>query len=249
MTPDLALVVPMAGRGTRFRQAGVEVPKPLVELWGRPLFWWSTESAIRSVRVRELVFVVLHEHVERFAIDAAIWSFYPHARIVSLPEVTSGAAETAAVGVAALQTSGPFALNDCDHAFRTTSLEPLVEQLHGRAEGALLGFRAHSPAYSYVRFDAEGRVVGTAEKLVVSDFAIAGCYLFSDADAFQRRFADYRRDCAYDELFVSGVYNAILRAGGEVLFHELLAHASFGTPEEHIKVRREDLFFLGTDVI
>src|SRR5829696_961084 len=223
MAGDLALVMPMAGRGTRFHRAGIAVPKPLVDLWGRPLFWWATESLLRSTGVRELIFVVLAEHVERFGIDAAILDLYPTARIVSLSDVTSGAAETAAIGVAALETSGPFALNDCDHAFRTTSLEPLVGQLYGGVEGALLGFRAHSPAYSYVRFDAEGRVVGTAEKLVVSDFAIAGCYLFSDADAFQRRFADYRRDCAYDELFVSGVYNAILRAGGEVLFHELLA--------------------------
>ena len=94
MSPDLALVVPMAGRGSRFHRAGIDVPKPLVDLWGRPMFWWATESVRRSVDVRELIFVVLAEHVERFAIDATIWEFYPTARIVTLPEVTSGAAES-----------------------------------------------------------------------------------------------------------------------------------------------------------
>ena len=211
------------------------------------MFWWSAESVLRSVAVRELIFVVLAEHVERFAIDATISKYYPQARIVRVPEVTSGAAETAAVGVAALESVGPFALNDCDHAFDADGLPPLVEQLHGPVQGALLGFRAHAPAYSYVRFDGEGRVVGTAEKQVVSEFAIAGCYLFADAEAFLERFADYRRDCTYRELFVSGVYNAIVRAGGNIAFHELAAHVSFGTPEEHARVRAEDLSFIESE--
>jgi dTDP-glucose pyrophosphorylase len=244
MAHDLALVMPMAGRGSRFRHARTEVPKPLVELWGRPLFWWSTESLVRSVRVRELIFVVLSEHVDQFAIDATIRDFYPSARVVSLPEVTSGAAETAAIGMSALVTTGPVAVNDCDHAFRADGLQSIVDRLRGRVQGALLGFRAGASAYSYARFDGDGRVIGTVEKQVVSDFAIAGCYLFSDAQTFLDRYAEYRQDCRYDELFVSGVYNAILRAGGEVLCHELAEHVSFGTPDEHQRVGREDLNFL-----
>src|SRR5829696_3206973 len=238
MAGDLALVMPMAGRGTRFHRAGIAVPKPLVDLWGRPLFWWATESLLRSTGVRELIFVVLAEHVERFGIDAAILDLYPTARIVSLSDVTGGAAETAAIGVAALRSQGPFALNDCDHAFRADGLPELIERLNGRVEGALLGFRASAPAYSYVRFGGEGRVVGTAEKQVVSEQAIAGCYLFADPRSFLDRFAAYRHECPYDELFVSGVFNTILGAGGEVLFHELTAHVSFGTPEEHQRIER-----------
>ena len=98
-----------------------------------------------------------------------------------------------------------------------------------------------------MRFGDEGRVIGTAEKEVVSEFAIAGCYLFADPQAFLDRFAEYRHECPYDELFVSGVFNTILRAGGEVLFHELAAHVSFGTPDEHQRVKREQLSFLGID--
>ena len=247
MAHDLALVMPMAGRGSRFRDVGIDVPKPLVELWGRPLFWWSTESLLRSVKVRELIFVVLAEHVEQFAIDATIRDFYPSARIVSLPDVTSGAAETAAIGIAALVRTGPLAVNDCDHAFRADGLQWIVERLRGGVQGALLGFRAHAPAYSYVRLDGVGRVIGTVEKQVVSDFAIAGCYLFADGQTFLDRYAEYRQACMYDELFVSGVYNAIIGAGGEVLFHELAEHVSFGTPDEHQGVGREELSFLSTD--
>jgi dTDP-glucose pyrophosphorylase len=239
--------MPMAGEGTRFQRIGMHTPKPLVELWGRPFFWWSVESVLRSVQVRELIFVVLADHVERFGMEEAIRAFYPAARIVVIPEVTSGAAETAAIGAAAIETCGPFALNDCDHAFCTEDMRAIVDQLHGRHEGALLAFRSDSPAYSYVRFDGEGRVAGTAEKRVVSRLAIAGCYLFADPQVFLERFAVYRKTCVYDELYISGVYNAILEAGGEVLCQELARHVSFGTPEEYGKVAREDLFFLRSD--
>jgi dTDP-glucose pyrophosphorylase len=241
---DVALVTPMAGRGLRFQRSGVQTPKPLVDLHGRPFFWWSTESVVRSIAVRELVFVVLADHVEQFRIDSIIRELYPAARIVSLPEATSGAAETAAIGVAALESSGPVAVNDCDHAFRAVGLQKVVDAMTGPVEGALLGFRADIPAYSYVRLDDDRRVVGTVEKQVVSDLAIAGCYLFADAATFRDRYAAYRRACSYDELFVSGIYNEIIEAGGDVLVHELEYHVSFGTPDEYRRVRKDDLAFI-----
>lgn len=241
---DIALVMPMAGQGSRFQRAGTRIPKPLVDLWGRPLFWWAAESVLGSIDVRELVFVVLVDHVERFGIDATIRSYYPTARVVTITGVTAGAAETAAIGVAALETSGPLALNDCDHAFLARGLRKVVDRMQSGTEGALLGFRSQSPAYSYVRFDPKGRVEGTVEKKVASEFAIAGCYLFADARTFEDGFAAYRTTCPYGELFVSGIYNSLLHVGGEVLFHELAEHVAFGTPEEHQRVGAGDLSFL-----
>lgn len=242
---DVALVMPMAGRGSRFRQGGRATPKPLIDLFGRPFFWWATESVTRAAAVRELVFVVLAEHVDAFGIDARIRAFYPEARVVALPDVTAGAAETAAVGVAALRTRGPFAVNDCDHAFQANGLAGVVRRLGAGADGALLGFQATSPAYSYVRLDDRGAVVGTVEKQPVSSFAIAGCYLFADPGAFAERLERYRVGCRYSELFLSGMYNTIVEDGGDVVFHELARHVSFGTPDELARVRAGDVAFLG----
>lgn len=117
--PDggLALVMPMAGQGSRFVRAGRTEPKPLIDIAGRPAFWWAAESVRRAVPVREMVFVVLEEHVRTFAIDQAIRDQYHTARIVTVPGVTKGAAESGAVGVAAVGSEGPIAINDCDHAF------------------------------------------------------------------------------------------------------------------------------------
>lgn len=232
----LSLVMPMAGRGSRFARGGEPMPKPLIELGGKPFFWWATESVRRLAPLTETVFVVLEEHVLRCRIDAAIRRYYPDAQILALPEVTGGAAETAAIGVAALHGTGPVALCDSDHAFAAGDAGALVAGLGCDKDAALLGFPSSDRAYSYARFDERGAVSGTVEKQAVSRFAIAGCYLFASPRTYLDAYADYRSDCPYDEYFVSGVYNRLIGGGGRVGSHLLERHLSFGTPEEFAAV-------------
>jgi dTDP-glucose pyrophosphorylase len=235
---ELALVLPMAGRGSRFARAGHELPKPLIALHGRPFFWWAAESVLHPLRAagqtpREIVAVVLEEHVRDHGIDAALRGYYPGVKIVALPEVTEGAAETARIGVEALSEDGPIAIQDCDHAFSCPGLPAIVGDLSGRYEAALVCFRADTPHFSYIRLDESGRVTGTVEKKVASPFAIAGCYFFAGKAPFARGLAAFRAQNPYDELFLSGVVDALAAHGpGGVGFHELARHFPFGTPEE-----------------
>jgi dTDP-glucose pyrophosphorylase len=236
----LALVMPMAGKGSRFVRSGHTEPKPLIDIAGYPAFWWATESVRTALPVRELVYVVLEEHVRTFAIEEVIRDRYPAARVVTVPEATGGAAESAAIGVATLASAGPIAINDCDHAFDGGVLRVLAASLRTAARGALVGFRSASPAYAYAVLDENGLVTETIEKRVVGEFAIAGCYLFDSAQTFLNGFARYRAECRYPELYVSGIYNLLLRAGARVEFGELAEHMAFGTPEElaRLDVRR-----------
>ncbi|WP_127754118.1 NTP transferase domain-containing protein [Devosia sp. 1566] len=228
----LSLVMPMAGRGSRFSRAGQLQPKPLIDLDGMPFFWWATESVRRAAPVGEMVFVVLEEHCRDFAIDQRIAAFYPDAKLVRLPEVTAGAAETAMVGIEELAGTGPLAVNDCDHAFLCSGLPDAVAALSSNAAAGLVCFRSDSPAYSYARMDDEGFVADTVEKQVVSPFAIAGCYLFASPQTASGAMEAYRASCPYDELFISGLMNTILQSGDSITKTDLDLHLSFGTPEE-----------------
>jgi dTDP-glucose pyrophosphorylase len=238
-SPLPALIVPMAGRGSRFAALGIHEPKPLIDLGGRPFFWWATQSVLHMTAVRRLVFVVLEEHVRDHAINRRIDEFYPEAELVVLPDVTSGAAETALAGLQHIEDEGAVVINDCDHAFICPAPGIAGALAHG-ASGALMCFRSADPAYSYACLDEAGRVVGTVEKQVVSPFAIAGCYGFGSAREFRAVFEDYSRNCGYDELFVSGLYNVIIGRGDTVEKTELERHLSFGTPAERARITPED---------
>ena len=238
---DLAMVMPMAGRGSRFAREGIAVPKPLVDLEGRPFFWWATQSVLRVTQVRQLVFVVLQEHVDAFAIDRVIRGFYPDAEIVAIPDITAGASETARIGMEAIDGDGPVVVNDCDHAFHCPDLPEVAARLGADAAGALMCFRSGDPAYSYAELDTDGHVVGTVEKRVVSPFAIAGCYSFASAAQFLGLYEEYQASCPYDELFVSGMYNLLIARGETVLKAEAERHLSFGTPAERDRIAPQQL--------
>jgi dTDP-glucose pyrophosphorylase len=246
MADELALIIPAAGRGSRFAKNGIAEPKPLIDLEGRPFFWWATESVRRTVKLRQIVFVVLQEHIESFAIDQRIKAYYPQATIVAIPDVTSGAAETASLGLSALVEDGPVAINDCDHAFVCGTMPEIISRLNGEFDGALMCFQSTSPSYSYVKLDPQRKIIGTVEKQVASPFAIAGCYFFSQAKRFEEFYDQYKKECPYDELFISGIFNLLARQDLNIGLLEVDRHVSFGTPEERARISA-DMFaqFLG----
>ena len=51
----------MAGRGSRFFKNGFVCPKPLIEINGKPFFYWAARSVEKFVDCADLTFVVLEE--------------------------------------------------------------------------------------------------------------------------------------------------------------------------------------------
>ncbi len=120
----LHLVMPMAGRGSRFFENGFVMPKPLIEINDRPFFYWATQSIAKFVDCADITFVVLEEHIRDHAIDREIKTYYPNAKIVALPEVTEGAAITALRGAGSLPDDEPLlstTATTCSSASRSMS--------------------------------------------------------------------------------------------------------------------------------
>ncbi|MDD4850472.1 MAG: NTP transferase domain-containing protein [Gemmiger sp.] len=233
--PKLHLILPMAGRGSRFFENGFVQPKPLIEINGAPFFYWATQSIAKFVDTADITFVVLDEHIRDFAIDAKIHQWYPNARILALPEVTAGAAVTCLQGAAPLPDDEPLLFNDCDHLFLSTPFYDFCRagNFVNGPDGALLTFDSQSPAYSYLQYDAAGNVCRTVEKQVVSRDAICGAYYFKDKATYATATATYLENCAYTEFFVSGVYNVLAQTGKTVRGFATDLHLPFGTLAEY----------------
>lgn len=234
MSAELQLVMPMAGRGSRFLKNGFEMPKPLIEINGKPFFYWSVRSIEKFIDCAGITFVVLGEHVKKFNIDTEVKKYFPYSRIVSLPDVTEGAAVTCLRGIEGIPAQSPVLFNDCDHLFRCSEFNLFSNSMHGISpDGALLTFESSSPAYSYLEYGENGKVIRTVEKQVVSHDAICGAYYFRSGELFQSACEDYFHNCEYKEYFLSGVYNAMIRNGGNVCSFRTDFHLPFGIPEEY----------------
>ena len=48
-------VMPMAGRGSRFNKEGFDLPKPLLEIYGMPFFYWATKSISKFIELSSVL--------------------------------------------------------------------------------------------------------------------------------------------------------------------------------------------------
>ncbi len=230
----LHLIMPMGGAGSRFFKNGFVMPKPLIEINGRPFLYWATMSIKKYVDIADLTFVVLQEHIDEFHIDQEILKWFPEARIEVIPRLLPGAVMTCLEGLRNIRDDQPVLFNDCDHMFRCSAFNNAIASGAWDFDGALLTFPSDQPQFSYIRYDESGeRIVGTVEKEVVSNQAICGAYVVKNAEIFRKMAEQYLEECSYSEYFVSGIYNVMCRKNMTIQNYEVDFHVPFGTPAEY----------------
>ncbi|MCE9668794.1 NTP transferase domain-containing protein [Myxococcus stipitatus] len=234
----LHVLLPMAGLGSRFADAGFTTPKPLIPVDGMPMVLKALSSL--SDWGLEVVHtaVVRRPHEEQFRLATLLREAVPGLEVVILEEMTRGAVETALAASGRMTGERGLLVMDCDLWFDSPAYRDLVRAALASDDptlaGGLLTFPSQLPRYSYAKCEGD-RVVRTAEKVVISDAAIMGAYFF----ATERHFLDVGRQLmdrpiseGMREYYLSLLYNLLLDAGGAVRAAKVSRYASFGTPEE-----------------
>jgi len=235
----LHIVMPMAGEGSRFANAGWTTPKPLIELNGQPLFKHAISSVAAEGIEMKYSFIVRHEHIEKYGIDAGIKSFLPEANIFSVMKTTRGAVETCLMAESAIADDDAVIVMDCDLEFRSVKFIEIIRSILSlpsiQAEGgALVSFESDQPKYSYAELGEDGYVKRTAEKEVISNHALCGAYFFSTGKRFKQIAHQLLDEPEFKkpEYYVSLLYNYMLQAGEKVQLAPMEEYYSYGTPEE-----------------
>lgn len=224
----------MAGEGSRFRDSGFIVPKPYIDLNGKPFFAWATDSVLKSSNKSfDLFFVIQQAHEVEFGVKRVIHKYFSNSKIIELEKVTGGALESAQFALKLIENNQPVLINDSDHAFAASNLDKNIDLLEANeSQGFLANFESTSPIYSFAQYDENGLLVRTVEKQVISQDAIAGIYGFHSKNYLEKISENYLRNNKYTESYLSGVFNEIVVRGDKVRGFKLDKHVSFGTPEE-----------------
>jgi UDP-N-acetylglucosamine diphosphorylase / glucose-1-phosphate thymidylyltransferase / UDP-N-acetylgalactosamine diphosphorylase / glucosamine-1-phosphate N-acetyltransferase / galactosamine-1-phosphate N-acetyltransferase len=228
------IVMPMAGRGSRFAEIGIEVPKPLIDVQGRPMYAWATESLPLDL-ANKLIFICLQNHLRNRALADDIRSRYArwNPEIIPLDEVTDGQACTVLKAAAWIENDEPLLIYNADTFCRTT-LSKRLPSVSPQVAGLIGVFRASGDKWSFARADAQGRVLEVAEKRRISDWASTGLYYFRRG----RDFVDHARQMIADnersgnEFYVAPVYNRLIATGAEILIDPAEEVWVLGTPED-----------------
>jgi NDP-sugar pyrophosphorylase family protein len=228
------IVMPMAGRGSRFAEIGIDVPKPLIDVLGRPMYVWAMESLPLELAGR-VIFICLEEHLRHRELEKDVRRRYGHfdLEIISLDVVTEGQACTVLKAERFIDNAEPLLIYNADTYCRTNLAVRLPKLPEGVA-GLLGVFHAEGDKWSFARTDASGRVVETAEKRRISDWASTGLYYFRRGHDFvafsQRMIAD--NDRVNNEFYVAPVYNRMIAEGAEILIDPAEEVWALGTPED-----------------
>ena len=227
------IVMPMAGRGSRFADVGVRVPKPLIDVHGRPMYAWAMDSLPLAL-ARRVIFVCLAEHLRDRALADDIRARYPafDPQIVALEHVTEGQACTVLEAAAWIDSDEPLVIYNADTYCRT-HLEARLRD--GNVGDGLIGvFRAPGEQWSFARTDHDGRVLETAEKRRISEWATTGMYHFARGRDFVRHAREMIAANVRErgEFYVAPVYNRLIAAGADIRIDVADEVWALGTPNE-----------------
>jgi dTDP-glucose pyrophosphorylase len=235
---DLHIILAMAGRGSRFANAGFTTPKPLITVDGMPMFIKALSSLDGIKATKHYTIIIRDEHQREYNLAAQLQQVLPEANVVITNEEPTGALRDAYRAKPHLKPGQGIVLLDCDLWFKSQPYYDMVQDsLAGTSDiaGGLLTFEADNPRYSFAEVDENWMVTRTAEKEAISNRAITGAYYIASTEQFIAA-ADgllaQPLSATMPEYYVSHIYNVLLRQGGKIKATPVEEFASFGTPEE-----------------
>ena len=228
---NLNVLIPMAGAGSRFEQAGYTFPKPLVEVHGKPMIQVVVENLNLDANY---IFVVQKSHRERYNLDTTLNLIAPGCKIVEVDGVTEGAACTALVAKDYIDNENPLFFANSDQFVEWNVAEFMYHMQESRVDGGIATFKATHPKWSYAKVDEDNFVIEVAEKKPISDNATVGYYYWKHGADFVK-YANQMIDKdvrVNNEFYVCPVFNEAIQDGKKVRIKEVDAMWGLGTPED-----------------
>jgi NDP-sugar pyrophosphorylase family protein len=233
----LTILIPMAGRGSRFADAGYSTPKPLLPVHGVPMIEVVVSNLRPSVPAR-FVFVCRREHLESYGFETRLREIAPGCAVVSIDEVTEGAACTVLLAEHEIDPDDALVIANSDQWVDVSFDEHLGVLGDRGLDGLIMTMKADDPKWSYVDLDKGDLVTRVVEKEVISEEATVGIYTFARGGDFIR---GARNMIAADErvngeFYVAPVYNRLIAEGAAIGCHNVGSVGSgmygLGIPED-----------------
>ena len=228
---NLTVLIPMAGAGSRFQQAGYTFPKPLIDVKGKPMI----QLVVENLNIKaNYVYVVQKEHREKYNLDTLLNLITPNCKIVEVDKLTEGAACTALLAKEYINKDTPLFFANSDQFVEWDSNEFLYKMNETNADGGIVSFRATHPKWSFAKVNETGLVTEVAEKNPISDIATVGYYYWKKGSDFVKYAEDMiEKDIRVNnEFYVCPVFNQAIEDGKEIRTFDIPKMWGLGTPED-----------------
>ena len=227
----LNVLIPMAGAGSRFAQAGYTFPKPLIEVRGKPMI----QVVVENLNIEaNYIFLVQREHYETYNLKYLLNLIAPGCKIVQVDGLTEGAACTTLLAKEPIDNDAPLVMANSDQFVEWNSNECMYAFSADSIDGGILTFKATHPKWSYAKLDENGFVSEVAEKKVISDEATVGIYYWRHGSDYVK-YAEQmisKNIRTNGEFYTCPVFNEAVGDGKKVRVKNIEKMWGIGTPED-----------------
>ena len=228
----LNVLIPMAGAGSRFEQAGYTFPKPLIEVKNKPMI----QVVIDNLNIKaNYIYIVQKKHREKYNLDTLLNLLTPNCKIVEVDGLTEGAACTALLAKEFIDNEAPLFFANSDQFVEWDSNEFMYKMNETNADGGIVTFEATHPKWSFAKVNSyTGLVEEVAEKNPISNIATVGYYYWKHGSDFVK-YAEQMIDKnirVNNEFYVCPVFNEAIEDAKEIRTFNVEGMWGLGTPED-----------------
>jgi HAD superfamily hydrolase (TIGR01509 family) len=228
---NLNVLIPLAGGGTRFLDAGYIFPKPLIEINGKPMI----QVVVENLNIKaNYIFIIQKQHDEKYNMKKVLEILKPNCKVIYTEGVTEGAACTTLLAEEFIDNENPLVIANSDQFIEWDENETMYYFTTTKADGGILTFDSSHPKWSYARLDESGKVDLVAEKEPISKNATVGVYYWKhgkDYVKYAKNMIDKDRR-VNNEFYVCPVYNEAIEDGKKILIKNIEKMWGLGTPED-----------------
>lgn len=228
------IVIPMAGLGSRFKNIGIDTPKPLIKVNGKTLIEHSVETLGIDGK-----FIFITRDYEDSHYNDSLTAVFNKMNIdyveVRVNDQQLGAAHSCLYASDFIDNYEPLVITNCDQSL-SWDAKAFLNNIDESVDGCIVTYSSEDPKNSYARV-INGAVVEVAEKKVISNDALVGIHYWKHGKDFISSAKELVKDFkshGLPECYVSVTYNYMIKDGKKVTIWEIPKsnYHSLGTPED-----------------
>ena len=230
------IVIPMAGEGSRFVKSGYQKPKPFIDVDGKPMIVRVLENlALPEARY---ILIARKDHMERESALVKQIEKNFNAIFIPIDKLTEGTVCTVLYARKYINNDEPLLIANSDQIVDMNISDFIDDCSERKLDGSILTFidKDKDPKWSFAKINENNLVTEVKEKVVISEYATVGIYLYSKGKYFVNATIDMiiENERVNGEFYTCPTYNYAINEDAKIGIYNIdfKQMHGIGTPDD-----------------
>jgi NDP-sugar pyrophosphorylase family protein len=241
---DTTLILPMAGAGSRFFNVGYTIPKPLLDIEGKPMIIQAVECLPKTTNK---IFICQNDHLNEYQIKDSIFEHFSESKIIGIDYVTKGQACTCDIAIenSNIDLEKPILISACDNGVyydidkynelvNDNSIDIIIWSFSNNLTSKL-----YPHMYAWIDVDLNNNIKRISVKKPFDDcinkYTIIGTMLFKKARYFKEglEYIYNHNIKTNNEYYVDNLIEPLIKMGYKAKIFNVDNYLCWGTPNDY----------------